>query len=311
MRKSIFPLLLIAFIFGSCVEEVKPKPVVKKDEKKEEVKRKFASNTDHLNQPRLNQIDSIKYIVGEWNRALNESDFKTLQSLYADSISSYHGDVTPEEIIEIQGEIIDESPEYSQRASLRWVQLPTNKSATVICYLLKQAYREYGTSEPEEILIELKKTGDGYKITKELEYYDYALSLEYYVGLDLPIGLSTYEFNPTEISAPREGSEYGFSPTFARIEVNYNGNPLDENNVEVSFFSYEEEYGMEKENVIRNAQFIDGSLIFETSEYFVDEDVAPDDDEYYINRYIFLGDNLTLIESQDIEWETCRFLKVE
>ena len=303
--RFLYPLVLLLAL-ASC-EEAKEGKKNRPEQRKEAIKdnNEFPTDLSYLKKPRKTQLDSILYVLGKWNHGYNECDMGILRPIYHSRLNYEGFDVSQGEFIEEVLMMIEDDETYSQRFKLDMVQKANEHTDLIRCFVKRQSIWE-GDESLEYIILTLKKFGSDYFIVGETYEMDEAMYYEDDVrGTVLPIGKSSFELRLDVIDKANPNTR-SYEQFFGRLEINNTGS-----DVNVNFIYNDFDLEETKQHVTREA-FIDGDeLVFESSDYYVGEDISPDEDEFYSIRLKVLENELVVIETEDYDWEGFHLWRVK
>ena len=166
MIRLVLSTLLLWALLSSCVNEVKEQNIpdaVQSSETVTPIANTFEKEFQDYNgsvergEKLFNSLDSIQSVVELWNEAINASDFKLMEQLYAEKIQFYTTKLSRSEVIQSKREWLKKHANYKQKIELDEVQYPSENSDIIRCIFRKHFAL---SGEQKEVNINNKNLSD-------------------------------------------------------------------------------------------------------------------------------------------------------
>ena len=304
MIRLVLSAFLLWTLLSSCVEKVKEQnipEVVQSSETSTPIANTFEkefhdySGSLERGEKLFNSLDSIQSVVEQWNKAINESDFKLMERLYAEKIQFYTTKLSRSEVIRSKREWLKKHSNYVQKIELDEVQYPSENSGIIRC-IFRKHFTKNGELKEVNGILELTYLNGEYFITKESDRVTEMVIIEQTQPSNLSKGSYSFQHDYWLDTREHEVLGHDFVPYYIDVSIHLTGT------LKVDLTSYSGGLRETRDYITKDAILENGFLSFRAAPIFLGERDPEDyswikEEEYHLYKFKVFDGAIALVET--------------
>ena len=304
MIRLVLSTLLLWALLSSCVNEVKEQNIPDAVQSSETVtpiantfEKEFQDyyGSVERGEKLFNSLDSIQSVVELWNEAINASDFKLMEQLYAEKIQFYTTKLSRSEVIQSKREWLKKHANYKQKIELDEVQYPSENSDIIRC-IFRKHFALSGEQKEVNGILELTYLKGEYVIIKESDRVTEMLVIKKTPPSSLSEGSYSFQHDYWLDTREHEALGHDFVPYNIGVSIQLT------DTLKVDLTSYSGGLRETRDYITKDATLENGFISFRAAPIFLGENDPEDyswikEADYHFYKFKVFDGTIALVET--------------